>query len=68
MVGFDAELLCHSAADAVDVGIHGGVGGIDGDVVADSLDDTTLLRGVATDMLHAAEKKGVVADNEITSQ
>ena len=67
MVGCDAELLCHSAADAVDVGIHGGVGGIDGDVVADSLDDTTLLRGVATDMLHAAEEKGVVADDEIAA-
>ena len=51
----------------MDVGIHGGVGGIDGDVVADSLDDTTLLRGVATDMLHAAEKKGVVADDEVAS-
>ena len=52
----------------MDVGIHRGVGGVDGDVVAYGLDDTALLRGVATDMLHAAEKKGVVADNEITSQ
>ena len=67
MVGCDAELLCHSAADAVDVGIHGGVGGVDGDVVADGLDDATLLRGIATDMLHAAEKKGVVADDEIAA-
>ena len=65
MVGFDAQLLCHSAADAVDVGIHGGVGGVDSDVVADSLDDTTLLRGVATDMLHSAEEKWVVADDEV---
>ena len=67
MVGFDAELLCHSAADAVEIGVHGCVGGVDSDVVADSLDDTTLLRGVATDMLHAAEEKGVVADDEIAS-
>ena len=67
MVGFDAELLCHSAADAVDVGIHGGVGGVDGDVVADGLDDATLLRCVATDMLHAAEEKWVVADDEVAS-
>ena len=65
MVGCDAKLLCHSAADAVDVGIHGGVGGVDSNVVADGLDDTTLLRGVATDMLHSAEEKGVVADNEV---
>ena len=67
MVVGDSQLLCHSAADAVDVGIHGGVGGVDGDVVADSLDDTTLLRGVATDMLHSAEKKWVVADDEVAS-
>lgn len=67
MVGFDAELLCHSAADAVDVGIHGGVGGVDGDVVADSLDDATLLRCVATDMLHSAEEKGVMADDEVAT-
>ena len=67
MVGCDAELLCHSAANTVDVGIHRGVCGVDGDVVADSLDDATLLRGVATDMLHAAEKKGVVADDEVAS-
>ena len=66
MVVGDSQLLCHSAADAVDVGIHGGVGGIDGDVVADSLDDATLLRGIATDMFHAAEEKGVVADDEVT--
>ena len=63
MVVGDSQLLCHSAADAVDVGIHGGVGGVDSDVVADSLDDATLLRGIATDMLHAAEEKGVVADD-----
>ena len=67
MVGFDAELLCHSAADTVDVGIHGGVGGVDGDVVADGLDDATLLRCVATDMLHAAEEKGVMADDEVAT-
>ena len=67
MVGCDAQLLCHSAADAVDVGIHGGVGGVDGDVVAYGLDDATLLQGIATDMLHAAEEKGVVADDEIAS-
>ena len=67
MVVGDSQLLCHSAADAVDVGIHGGVGGVDSDVVAYGLDDATLLRGVATDMLHAAEKKGVVADNEIAT-
>ena len=67
MVGFDAQLLCHSAADAVDVGIHGGVGGVDGDVVADGLDDATLLRSVATNVLHAAEEKGVVADDEVAS-
>ena len=67
MVVGDSQLLCHSAADAVDVGIHGGVGGVDGDVVSDGLDDTTLLRGIATDMLHAAEEKGVVADDEIAS-
>ena len=65
MVGFDAELLCHSAADAVEIGVHGCVGGVDSDVVAYGLDDTTLLRGVATDMLHAAEEKGVVADDEV---
>ena len=67
MVGCDAQLLRHSAADAVDVGIHGGVGGVDSDVVADSLDDTTLLRGVATDMLHSAEEKWVVADDEVAA-
>ena len=67
MVVGDSQLLCHSAADAVDVGIHGGVGGVDGDVVADGLDDTTLLRCVATDMLHSAEEKGVVADDEVAS-
>ena len=67
MVVGDSQLLCHSAADTVDVGIHRGVCGVDGDVVADSLDDTTLLRGVATDMLHSAEEKWVVADNEVAS-
>ena len=67
MVGCDAKLLCHSAADAVDVGIHGGVGGVDSNVVADGLDDTTLLRGVATDMLHSAEEEWVVADDEVAS-
>ena len=67
MVGCDTQLLCHSAADAVDVGIHGGVGGVDGDVVADGLDDATLLRCVATDVLHAAEEKWVVADDEVAS-
>ena len=67
MVGFDTELLCHSAADAVEIGIHGCVGGVDRDVVAYGLDDTTLLRGVATDMLHSAEEKGVVADDEVAS-
>ena len=67
MVVGDSQLLCHSAADAVDVGIHGGVGGVDGDVVADNLDDTTLLRSIATDVLHAAEEKWVVADDEVAS-
>ena len=67
MVGFDAELLCHSAADAVEIGIHGCVGGVDGDVVAYGLDDATLLRGIATDMLHAAEEEWVVADDEVAS-
>ena len=67
MVVGDSQLLCHSAADAVDVGIHGGVGGVDGDVVADSLDDTTLLRSIATDVLHAAEEKGVVADDKVAT-
>lgn len=56
MVGFDAELLCHSAADAVEIGVHGCVGGVDGDVVADGLDDATLLRGAAADVLHATEE------------
>ena len=65
MVVGDSQLLCHSAADTVDVGIHGGVGGVDSDVVAYGLDDATLLLGIATDMLHAAEKKGVVADDEV---
>ena len=67
MVGFDAELLCHSAADAVEIGIHGCVGGVDSDVVAYGLDDTTLLRGIATDMLYAAEEKGVMADDEVAA-
>ena len=67
MVVGDSQLLCHSAADTVDVGIHRGVCGVDGDVVAYGLDDTTLLRGVATDVLHAAEEKGVVADDEVAS-
>ena len=67
MVGFDAELLCHSAADAVEIGVHGCVGGVDSDVVAYGLDDTTLLRCVATDMLHAAEEKGVMADDEVAT-
>ena len=67
MVGFDAQLLCHSAADAVDVGIHGGVGGVDSDVVAYGLDDTTLLGIVATDVLHTSEEEGVVADDEIAT-
>ena len=56
MVVGDSQLLCHSAADAVDVGIHGGVGGVDGDVVADGLDDAALLRGAAADVLHATEE------------
>ena len=67
MVVGDSQLLCHSAADAVDVGIHRGVGGVDGDVVAYGLDDTMLLRCLATDVLHAAEEKGVVADDEIAA-
>ena len=67
MVVGDSQLLCHSAADAVDVGIHGGVGGVDGDVVADGLDDAALLRGAAADVLHAAEEKWVVADDEVAS-
>ena len=67
MVVGDSQLLCHSAADAVDVGIHGGVGGVDGDVVADGLDDATLLRSIATDVLHAAEEEWVVADDEIAA-
>ena len=67
MVVGDSQLLCHSAADTVDVGIHRGVCGVDGDVVAYGLDDTTLLRGVATDVLHAAEEEWVVADDEIAS-
>ena len=65
MVVGDSQLLCHSAADAVEIGIHGCVGGVDSDVVAYGLDDTTLLGIVATDMLHSAEEKGVVADNEV---
>ena len=67
MVVGDSQLLCHSAADAVEIGVHGCVGGVDSDVVAYGLDDTTLLRGVATDMLHAAEEKGVVADDEVAT-
>ena len=65
MVVGDSQLLCHSAADAVDVGIHGGVGGVDSNVVAYGLDDTTLLRGIATDVLHAAEEKEGMADDEV---
>ncbi len=65
MVVGDSQLLCHSAADAVEIGIHGCVGGVDSDVVAYGLDDTTLLGIVATDMLHSAEEKGVVADDEV---
>ena len=67
MVVGDSQLLCHSAADAVDVGIHGGVGGVDSDVVAYGLDDTTLLGIVATDVLHTSEEEGVVADDEVAS-
>ena len=67
MVVGDSQLLCHSAADAVEIGVHGCVGGVDSDVVADGLDDITLLRGVATNVLHAAEEKGVVADDEVAS-
>ncbi len=66
MVVGDSQLLCHSAADAVEIGIHGCVGGVDSDVVAYGLDDTTLLGIVATDMLHSAEEEGVVADDEVT--
>ena len=65
MVVGDSQLLCHSAADTVDVGIHRGVCGVDGDVVAYGLDDTTLLGIVATDVLHSAEEEGVVADDEV---
>lgn len=65
MVVGDSQLLCHSAADAVEIGIHGCVGGVDSDVVAYGLDDTTLLGIVATDMLHSAEEEGVVADDEV---
>ena len=65
MVVGDSQLLCHSAADAVEIGVHGCVGGVDSDVVAYGLDDTTLLGIVATDMLHSAEEKGVVADDEV---
>ena len=67
MVVGDSQLLCHSAADAVEIGVHGCVGGVDSDVVAYGLDDTTLLGIVATDMLHSAEEKGVVADDEVAS-
>ena len=67
MVGFDAELLCHSAADAVEICIHGCVGGVDSDVVAYGLDDTTLLGIVATDMLRSAEEERVVADDEVAA-
>lgn len=65
MVVGDSQLLCHSAADAVEIGVHGCVGGVDSDVVAYGLDDTTLLGIVATDVLHSAEEKGVVADDEV---
>ena len=65
MVVGDSQLLCHSAADAVEIGIHGCVGGVDSDVVAYGLDDTTLLGIVAADMLHSAEEEGVVADDEV---
>ena len=50
----------------MEISIHGCVGGVDSDVVAYGLDDTTLLGIVATDMLHSAEEKGVVADDEVT--
>ena len=65
MVVGDSQLLCHSAADAVEIGVHGCVGGVDSDVVAYGLDDTTLLGIVATDVLHSAEEEGVVADDEV---
>ena len=65
MVIGDSRLLCHSAADAVEIGVHGCVGGVDSDVVAYGLDDTTLLGIVATDVLHSAEEEGVVADDEV---
>ena len=67
MVVGDSQLLCHSAADAVEIGVHGCVGGIDSDVVAYGLDDTTLLGIVATDVLHTSEDEGVVADDEVAS-
>ena len=65
MVVGDSQLLCHSAADAVEICIHGCVGGVDSDVVAYGLDDTTLLGIVATDVLHTSEEEGVVADDEV---
>lgn len=65
MVVGDSQLLCHSAADAVEICIHGCVGGVDSDVVAYGLDDTPLLGIVATDVLNSAEEKGVVADDEV---
>ena len=65
MVVGDSQLLCHSAADAVEIGVHGCVGGVDSDVVAYGLDDTTLLGIVATNVLHSAEEEGVVADDEV---
>ena len=67
MVVGDSQLLCHSAADAVEIGVHGCVGGVDSDVVAYGLDDTTLLGIVATDMLHSAEEERVVADDEVAA-
>ena len=67
MVVGDSQLLCHSAADAVEISIHGCVGGVDSDVVAYGLDDTTLLGIVATDVLHTSEEEGVVADDEIAA-
>ena len=49
----------------MEIGVHGCVGGVDSDVVAYGLDDTTLLGIVATDVLHTSEEEGVVADDEV---
>ena len=64
----EAQLFAEGAVDAPRQVVEVGVGGVDGDAVADEADGGAAGLGAVGDALEAGEDEGVVGDDEVGAQ